>query len=146
MQHPICGTETYDYFFGVESSLARVFITSEGGHILKPSLSPPIFSFTNCYHLNDHHDEIVYILSVLELALFWRLICPALCALQQCASPLYFWGHPHAWYMMHDAWYTMHITWWMLSRLCLEISTFLHTCTCMMPRTFLPSHEILFPV
>ena len=60
MQHPICGTETYDYFFGVESSIARVFITSEGGHILKPSLSPPICSFTNCYHLNDHPDEIVY--------------------------------------------------------------------------------------
>ena len=40
MQHPICGKETNDYFFGVESSIAGVFITSEGGHILKPSLSP----------------------------------------------------------------------------------------------------------
>ena len=51
-----------------------------------------------------------------------------------------------AWFMMHDAWYTMHNTWWMFSRLCLEMSSFLHTYACAMPPTFLPSHEILFPV
>ena len=50
-------------------------------------------------------------------------ICPALCAFQQCASP-FFWGRPHAWFMMHDAWCTMHNTWWMLSRLCLKSCLF----------------------
>ena len=32
------------------------------------------------------------------------------------------------------------------SRLCLKMSSFLHTFTWVMPRTFLPSREILFPV
>ena len=34
----------------------------------------------------------------------------------------------------------------LLSRLCLKMLSFLHTRTCVMPRTFLPSREILFPV
>ena len=45
-----------------------------------------------------------------------------------------------------STWCTMPNTWFMLSPLCLQMSSFLHTCACMMPRTFLPSREILFPV
>ena len=33
----------------------------------------------------------------------------------------------------------------MLGRLCLDMSSFLHTCACVKPRIFLLSHEILFP-
>ena len=70
---------------------------------------------------------------------------------------LFFWGGwvnifpmHDAWCMKHDAWCmmndaTMHNTWWMLSRLGLEMSSFQHTCACMMPRTFIHI-KILFPV
>ena len=47
MQHPICGTETNDYFYGGTSLIARVSISSESGCILNPnSLRPvsPLFS------------------------------------------------------------------------------------------------------
>ena len=46
---------------------------------------------------------------------------------------------------IYDAWCTIHNTWWILSRLCLDMSSFLHTCACVRLRTFLLSREILFP-
>ena len=46
---------------------------------------------------------------------------------------------------MHDAWCPIYNSWWVFSRLCLKMSSFLHTCACIMPRTFIPSRWILFP-
>ena len=48
--------------------------------------------------------------------------------------------------MKHDISSTMYNTWWMLSRLFLKMSSFLHICASVMWRIFLLLRKILFPL